>query len=586
MKYINLSLLVIFIFLVSCKKNIDESMIIDPPPPPIVDNNYNPIVIPITSSVIGIVIDENEQPVEGATISLNNQDVTSDIFGSFRFRNAEMNENGTFLKIEKDGYFESGRRFFPKSSATHNVRIQLIEKNFNQSFQSEDGGTINFENGGEINFASNTIKTEDENSYSGEVQVALKWLDPTTASILNQMPGSLHGVTFEGEEMALETYGMIAVELISPLGEPLNIGDNQTAQIKMPVPSSLLPNAPSEIPLWAFNYQYGLWAEDGNAILQNGFYVGEVDHFSFWNCDFSRPAIDFSLTLINEETQEPLANTEIKLMIQNSGLITTGITNDVGVVSGKVPGGEELELQVLNFCDEIIHSQNIGPFTSATNLTLNINIRNSVVVSGKILDCNGTIATNPVLIVEIDGQLLNIPINNNPFDITIPTCQNTTEISVSGGDLLNSEQGAYKTFSKTDSILFGDLLACGSTLVGYGTLTIDSTRTEVVGPFIISVPTPRFLLRLVVPNNGNDILVSFLDNGPGDYSNDHNVHNFFVTGLEFSIVQMFENVEIIDYGPNQGDLISGKMSGYVDNIFGGTTQTVHASFEFSAKREQ
>lgn len=587
MKNINLTLILFLFFAVSCKKNLNDSIIVDPPPPPIIGTNYNPIEIPITSSVVGIVIDENGQPVEGATISLKSQTQTSDAFGSFRFMNTTMNENGTFIQIEKDGYFKTGRRFFPTSSATHNVRIELIEENFNQSFRSSDGGTATFENGGEIIFSPNSIKLENGDAYAGEVKVALKWLDPTADATLEQMPGALQGVTTQGEEMALETYGMIAVELESPIGEPLNIAKDETAQIKMPVPSSVLSNAPNEIPLWSFNYQYGIWAEDGKAILENGFYVGEVDHFSFWNCDFPRPTTNLTITLLDDVTNEPLPGFGIKLIIKNSGVTGFSTTNSDGEASGKVPMDLELEMQVLNICNEVIFSQDFTVATNDLEISFSINSGNSMVISGEIIDCNGASASDGLIKVNVEGKTLNIPVNSNPFTVTVPVCQNTNSISVSGGNFDDFKQSNYLTFPVADSVFVGDLFACSEILIGYGLITIDSSRTQVVGPFSITVNDTGEKLLLRPESNGPDfnILVSFPDLGVGDYSNDHAVLTFHVSDLEFYSVQDFESVEILDWGPDSGDLISGKFSGQVENIFSGIPETVHASFEFSVVRE-
>ena len=583
MKNISLTLIVFLLFAVSCKKNINDSMVTDPPPPPVIGSNYNPIEIPITSSVVGIVIDENGQPVEGATVSLKDQTLTSDVFGSFRFMNAAMNENGTFIQIEKDGYFKSGRRFFPTSSATHNVRIELIEENFNQSFSSSDGGTMTFENGGEINFSPNSIKLENGDAYSGEVMVALKWLDPNADATMEQMPGALQGVTIQGEEMALETYGMIAVELESPIGESLNIANNETAQIKMPVPSSLLNNAPTEIPLWAFNYQYGIWAEDGKATLENGFYVGEVDHFSFWNCDFPWPVVDFSLTLIDKVTQEPLTETKVQLIISNSGVTSSGVTNANGIVAGKIPKGELLELQVLNICGKVIFNNTIGPYSNSASLSqeVEVNVGNEIIISGEIIDCAGDLATEGLLIVDIDNERINIPIENNPFEITIPTCPNTTEISVSGGNLSDFEQGDFFTVPVAGSVSVGSLVACGTTILGYGEVIVDNSTSKIVGPLQIINSANLGILVLWQVDGDTNILLDFPLNGIGDYSDMHKNGIFHISDLGFSSMQEFEIVKITDFGSNSGDLISGEFSGNLENTFGGEIKTTHISFKFS-----
>ena len=126
----------------------------------------------------------------------------------------------------------------------------------------------------------------DGNEYSGEVKVFAKYLDPSKLETLEEMPGDLTGVDSEGNMMGLTSFGMLAVELTSQDNNEVYLPVGEKARITMPVPADLLGHAPETIPLWHFDEEIGTWLEEGSAQLVGDQYVGEVEHFSFWNCDY------------------------------------------------------------------------------------------------------------------------------------------------------------------------------------------------------------------------------------------------------------------------------------------------------------
>ena len=84
------------------------------------------------------------------------------------------------------------------------------------------------------------------------MQVILHHLDPTDETVNQQMPGMLYAQDLENRERALQTLGMLAVELRGDNGEDLNLAENTTAEITIPLDPTLVPDAPATIPLWYF----------------------------------------------------------------------------------------------------------------------------------------------------------------------------------------------------------------------------------------------------------------------------------------------------------------------------------------------
>ena len=118
---------------------------------------------------------------------------------------------------------------------------------------SQTGGTIAISTDVTVDFIGGGFFLSNGDAYNGTVHVAAKYLDPTIPATFDQMPGNLQGVNNAAEEVVLNTYGMIAVELQGDNGEPLNINADNPATIKVGVPNTVLGNAPAEIPLWFFD---------------------------------------------------------------------------------------------------------------------------------------------------------------------------------------------------------------------------------------------------------------------------------------------------------------------------------------------
>jgi len=465
----------------SCREDsIEETTTTTTTETPVLVDMYQPEVNAVQAKVIGHVVDENQSPIESATIKLGNLSTTTNAFGHFFFENVEMNSLGTFITVEKAGYFLGSRKFYPKENSDSRVKIQLIEQNFDQSFDATTGGVLNAEGMVAITFGPNVIANADGSLYTGIVTAATTYLNPTENKTLDEMPGDLSALSLENNVGVLNTYGMVNVELQSANGSPLNIAEGETALIEMNVPGTIQANAPSTIPLWSFNETHAIWVEEGEATLGASKYTGTVSHFSWWNCDMfnDRDFIDF--TLIDHQGL-PLPNVLTQLILANQTTFTGSAYSDSsGFLNGLVPMNEPMILNVFDYCGNIIYTQNIGPFTTATSLG-NIQILNNVTAStititGELLDCYSAPLQNGIVVINIDNILVYEYIDTNPFTISIPTCSSTTNFSVYGVNSDNFEQSITSTYSVNTNVNLGQITACGNTLTNYFHYIVDGNQ--------------------------------------------------------------------------------------------------------------
>ncbi len=577
MKNFNLIAFLFLILLSACNK--DEPIIENPISEASPIDNWNPVVENVSGSLVGQVNNESGAPISNATVTLNNETTSTNQYGFFVFENQTMNAKGSYVKVEKSGYFLGSRRFFPQANAQSNVKITLLEKAFNQSFSSDNESVMEFE-GASVSFSANSIANQNGDAYTGNVNFAAKWLDPSSTDVFLEMPGNLQGVNAGSQEVALKTLGMIAVELEDDEGNELNILEGFTATISLPVPEELRANAPLEIPLWSFNEERGIWVEEGTALLENGSYVGKVKHFSFWNCDIPADYVDFTVTILNSNG-DPLVDGIVVLVSENFGC-ASGSVNENGTVSGIIPANEILILRVfVPICESPILEQIIGPFSEDTDIgNLNIDFSEGIVttISGTLTNCNDNPVTNGMLILNYTDGIYYHFVNSSDFSFTHTTCSLPNSMSITGVDFDNNVSGIPTELEPGTENNVGSLMACGSEdIPDYLNLTVaGETKYYLVTNVLQGTDSTRFNVDL----ENVEIAISFAGITTGSYGFPENLYRIddsiqdwaFLSSLsadentllEFEVTEVNGKLhgimagELYNYYPLQIEAVSGE----------------------------
>ena len=458
----------------SCKKNNNVDTVSD-----IVYNDAETV----TASVAGIVVNENNIPIAGATVKLGSQTVITNAYGLFRFQNIAISKNNGYVKITKAGYFNGNRNFLTTAGRTHNLRIKLLPKTITGTISGGSGGSISLSSGAKVTFQANTITDASGNTYSGTVNVAMVWLSPVANDLGSTIQGDLRGITASGNERVLEMYGMLGVELTNTSGQELKIAGGKTAEISLPIPASLQATAPATIALWHFDEVKGRWMEQGIAAKTGTSYIGNVTHFSFWDLSPALPKINLCINVVNQNNQ-PLIYAGIVLHRVNfPASVGYSYLDSLGNTCGEVPKIEPLTLDVLDWCGSIIYSQNIGPYTNDASVNIIANIV-AVTLTGKILNCNNAPVTNGTAIIYTSGgYFYNVPTNNNGiFNAVILNCSNIN-YSILPVDNVTQQQGMQVTGTATGGIVnIGNLQACGATTLQYIHAWIDGVPYSWTAP--------------------------------------------------------------------------------------------------------
>jgi hypothetical protein len=440
--------------------------------------------------VYGRITDLDGTPLENAMVTLEMESTQTDENG-FYFLSAVTDGQHAVLSVEKEGYFSTYPAFAPPKEGRKLVDAQLYPRVLVASFSANVGGEWTTPDGIRVVFPfgpSAYLRPSDGYDYQQTVEVYAHYLDPTDPQLASRMPGNLLAINEDGNQQGLLTFGMVNVELQTTEGEPLEM--QKPAWLEMPVPTSLHANAPAQIPLWYFDEPSGLWVEEGTASLEDGKYKGEVRHFTFWNCDVPADFVWLSGRVTVNGEYLPLV---VRVTWIAQGSSTSATTSDRGYFEGWVPKDEDLLLEVLGPCGDVVYSENIGPEPVQNGYGLT-----SLGLNTYIMPCD----------------------ENGAFEGYYPIC-GAAEGSAMGVDLDNSLISASISYTPEEVIDLGSIVACDQQLIPQIVVQYSGNTTVISD------------VSVFIEDLGTGILYSF--SGTATYSPDDQVQ------YEISIIDWNDN---------------------------------------------
>lgn len=382
----------------------------------------------VLTSVRGFVFDENNQALAGATIFAGTKTTQTNEQGYFEVKDVQLTKDISFILAEASGYFRGIRTWKGQAGGEEMVKLKLLPKTIVGSFSNTAGGTAFTADGASLIFPANGVVTSSGAAYTGDVNVAMKWLNPASDNILLEMPGDLRALNTDGGMIGLVTYGMLAVELTSASGDLLKVAPDKTVEMRMPIPAALQAAAPKDMPLWFFDETKGLWIEEGVSQRVGNDYIGNVKHFSFWNCDVPYNFVYFKSKFVDSKGN-PLSGAAVRLTdkdVQNRQ--SYSYTDLNGMVSGYIPKRANMVMEVYSDVmskECLIYSK---PFTTTTQdvdmgiITIdNTNTKETVII-GSLLDCGGGNVAKG-FVVYSQGMNTNMAkVVDGKYKFTVFTC--------------------------------------------------------------------------------------------------------------------------------------------------------------------
>jgi hypothetical protein len=585
------SIIALSAFFISCQKELSGEGI------DLGDTTLPDLTTKIASSVSGFVTDENEVPVNGAAVQFGSSSTTTDKFGYFEVRNVQVTQNAAVVSVIKPGYFKGIKTYIATAGKSAFFRIKLLPKSTAGNIDAATGGSVALSNGLGVSLPAGAVVNAATNAaYTGSVTVAAQWLNPTASDLYRIMPGDLRGLDSLNFMRLLTTYGMSAVELTGASGELLQIAPGKKATVNFPLPSAVTSSAPATIPLWYFDETKGLWKQDGNAVKSGNNYVGEVSHFSYWNCDIPlEKSVQFDLTVV-DANGNPMPFVTVSVNY-SAGSYTGahGSTDSSGYINGRVPANASLVVEIYgdNQCNGPVYSQLITTGTSDISLG-NITLAGSKVamVSGSVTDCSNAPVTNGYVLMKKGYYNYRTDINSDgTFNFSALICTGNTEAEVIAVDNNSQEQSSITSVTLAEGVnSLGGLNACGISIEESITYTIDGNNYALSAPGdFLEQRTDSIagdIIYIAGANNINNLEFSF---------SNLNIRQGSTQQLTyFTSTQTKEtnagvagapviNVNITEYGL-VGQFVAGNFTGTVKDLQTSSDHTITCNFRVRRKQ--
>lgn len=450
----------------------------------------------VAKDFIGQVVDPENNPIQNATIKIGTSTVQTDVNGVFIINGATVYEKFAYIKAAKTGYIDGSRAVVP-TSGKNNVKIMLIPNTPLETIQSGVASEVSIYSGTKVNF-DGAFQDENGNAYTGTVSVSMFHLTPSDENIDKLMPGMLYAQTATNQEAVLETFGMLNVELRGSAGQKLNIANGHTAEITMRIDDAQMATAPNSIPLWHFDEEKGYWKEDGVATKVGNKYVGEVSHFSWWNCDAPFSVINLTATII-DSNNNPVSNVNVGIIF-GEGPPRVNLTDGDGNVSGLIAANQIVTLNIYDICGNIIYTSQLGPYSEDTNLgqiQLPSSSVQSTKVSGSLVKCDNSIVTNGYVVLKNGGNTSISGLDDGNYSFATMICSGSNTFTIEGFDFdILQSTGELNYVFEFPQTHIDALKACNS-IAEYITFSIDGENTIITN----NINSQIFLGTVTYGNN-------------------------------------------------------------------------------------
>ena len=242
---------------------------------------------PDIGEISGLVTQLDGSALSNVKVGYDAEYVFTNGDGYFKMEEVPSGEE-VVLEFSKDGYVTNYKKVITVKEENVTTRCALSAYGMEVQVSGSADQEVTFQ-GAQVDLPANGVVDQSGNLYTGNYTVKATYFDPTSDTYNDVFPGNFTGISTSGEAGFLESFGFIDV-VMQAGGQDLDLAAGAKAKIQVPVPTELMQQAPAEIPLFYFDEGQGEWIEEGKATLQNGKYVGEVAHFSSWNCDSWYPA--------------------------------------------------------------------------------------------------------------------------------------------------------------------------------------------------------------------------------------------------------------------------------------------------------
>ncbi len=309
--------------------------------------------------VRGVLTNLEGVAIEGARISVGEDETTSGVDGAFKLSTGITDGERVAVSISAENYFDTISGTLAPESGKPYLQVALPPREEVGQLDPAEGGELETEDVW-ISFPEDAFETTDGGEPGASVTVFAELLSPDDDLFGSAMPGGdFRAIDEDGTEGVLTSFGAVIIEAEDGEGQELQLAPGATARICQQVPASMAAQAPESIPVWVMG-EDGIWIEAGSATLEGGRYCWDISQLGPHNCDlFDQTALLHGV--VCDTTGAPLPFTPVSVHQY------TTVTGSTGMYAAYVPsqtaltvsaGGHSVSIPPLD--DDEVYQQDIG----------------------------------------------------------------------------------------------------------------------------------------------------------------------------------------------------------------------------------
>lgn len=285
-----------------------------------------PAALETSTMLRGRVVDLDGNPVEGVTVILNSEIMSTNASGRYALETQPA--TSAVVRYEKPGYMPMTRKTAIVDGHPTVLDVSLRPLATPVLLDASSGGEATGMRGAMIVAPAGAFVDTFGAPVQGMIDVHLTAIDPTKEAELIAAP-ELIATDEGGDAVLLESFGMLDVTLTQN-DSPVQVADGMLVEIRIPAPEGVA-NPPSEMPLWHFDTDAGEWREEGTLTYDadEKVYVGQVGHFSTWNADQPASATCITGNAVDEHGR-PLAGGRVSARGVDYSGMSNATTDDEG----------------------------------------------------------------------------------------------------------------------------------------------------------------------------------------------------------------------------------------------------------------
>nr|AQQ74600.1 hypothetical protein [uncultured bacterium] len=246
---------------------------------------------PDTAWVTGYVLNDSLKPLVNVPVRLGGQTVLTSAIGYFFFEVTPIASSRQVISVSKPGYLSSQRAVHLSDTRQAHTVFVLDAEAQPLSFHTVQG--IHISNRYmRVHIPEGDLQDAQGDDYAGDVRVYVYGHTPAETSFGHKMPGGdFMGRDTSGNDVSLLSQGFMYAHLEDLSGNPLQLHPDRPATLEFHIPQEQIGALSSvmEVPLWHYDTTQALWIQEASAERIGTMLVGQVSHFSFWNCDAPLP---------------------------------------------------------------------------------------------------------------------------------------------------------------------------------------------------------------------------------------------------------------------------------------------------------